>query len=309
MNRTKVVVVGAGQMGKRVYLPTLARRDDVELAALVEPVDEAREQMNRMYRFERTAASVDELKEGQADCMFLLTRPTERRRALEVAFDLGMNVMMEKPMAGDLAEAELYVTMAREAGRTLMVGFNRRFMPAYVKGRDFVGDRPVKTCRVWKHGANPWGHSVHVIDVMRWFCGEPVEVRADGKVDEEGNCRSVAALVRFDRGAVGVFETSADYGMRKDELEIHGLGYSLRVYSPYKTIMYEHGREETFRHGRDQWFTDAETHFGFAQEIDHFLTCHADGTVPTNSAADSIKSQRLAAEILAKLHEHIGQGV
>ena len=35
----RVAVVGAGQMARRVYLPVLAARDDVELAALVERSD------------------------------------------------------------------------------------------------------------------------------------------------------------------------------------------------------------------------------------------------------------------------------
>ncbi len=294
----RLALVGGGQMAQRVYLPALAKRRDVAPVVLVEPRDDVRGALARAYRFARAVASVEDLEAGEADCALLLTRPADRRGPLERLLDLGLDVLSEKPMASDLAEAEAFAGLAERAGRILMIGFNRRFMPAYVHARQFVGDRAIHTARVWKHGANVWGHSIHVLDVLRWFCGEPACVRAEGRVDAGGRETAVAAVIRFAAGTIGVFETSAHYGMRKDELEAHGPGWSLRVYAPDKAITYERGREETYRHGKDAWYTDAEQHWGFAQEIDHFLQAVRTRSTPTCSAEDALETHRLAAEIV-----------
>ncbi len=291
-------MIGAGQIAQRVYLPALAKRDDVQFGVLVEPRREVREHVNGAYRFARAVESVDEIAEGEADAAFLLTGHDDRRGPLTRLLELGLDVLSEKPMAADLTEAEEFTRLAESHGRILMIGFNRRFMPAYVRAHEFVAGRPIRTARVWKHGGNVWGHSIHVIDVLRWFCGEPADVRAQADFDETGHEIAVAALVRFDSGTSGVFETSGRYGMRKDELEAHGEGWTVRVYSPDTVIMYDSGREETFRHGKDVWYVDAERHWGFAQEIDHFLQAVRQRVTPTCSAADALESHRLAARII-----------
>ncbi|KPK78964.1 MAG: hypothetical protein AMJ81_14125 [Phycisphaerae bacterium SM23_33] len=302
----RVAVVGAGQMAQRVYLPVLARREDVSLAVLAEPREDARRHVGRAYRFDRAVASADDIAEGEAECAFLLTRPADRRGPLGRLMELGLHVLSEKPMAADLAQAEQFVELARRRGRILMIGFNRRFMPAYRRAKEFLTGRRVETCRVWKQGGDLWGHAIHVLDVLRWFCGEAVEVQADGNLGPSGAETAVAALIRFDSGALGVFETSADFGMRKDELEAHGEGFSLRVYAPDKVIMYEGGREETYRHGKDAWYVEAERHFGFTEQIEHFLQAVRTGSKPTCSAEDALESHRLAARILERVRRRAG---
>ncbi|MHC4718435.1 MAG: Gfo/Idh/MocA family protein, partial [Planctomycetota bacterium] len=102
----RAAVVGGGQIATKVYLPTLAAMDDVELAVLVEPDPARREAINRKYRFAAAVASVDELSEGQADAAFLLTPHEDRREPLTRLMELGMDVFSEKPMAADLPQAE-----------------------------------------------------------------------------------------------------------------------------------------------------------------------------------------------------------
>ncbi len=290
-------------MARRVFLPVLAARDDVELSVLVNRNPERRELVNSKYRFKRAVASVKDIEPGEADCALLLTGESYRREPLERLFELGIDVLSEKPMAADLPEAESFVELAAKHERILMIGFNRRFMPVYRKAKEFVGDRPIRAARVWKHGAKLWNHSLHVLDVLRWFCGEPVHIQADGDYYDNGNERTVAAIVRFDSGAVGVFESTNNFGMRKDELEFHGENFTARVYSPDTVMMYENRQEVTFRHGKHSWYTEGELHYGFTEETNHFLECVQTRQKPICDSTDAIKSHRLAHDILATLAE------
>ncbi len=150
----RVAVVGAGQIAaQKVYLPVLVALEDVELAVLVEPRRQRRQAVCDKYRFASAVASVEDIAPGQADCAFLLTRPSDRLEPLRALFQRGLDVLMEKPMAADLAQAEACAALAQQHGCILMVGFNRRFMPAYRQAREFLAGRPIRTCRVWKQGA------------------------------------------------------------------------------------------------------------------------------------------------------------
>ncbi len=302
----RVAVVGASKMAKRVFLPVLAAREDVDLAVLVNRNPERREIVNSKYRFTRAVASVNDIEPGEVDCALLLTGESYRREPLEVLFELGVDVLSEKPMANDLAEAEYFVELAQKHERIFMIGFNRRFMPVYLKAKEFVADRPLMTARVWKHGAKLWEHTLHVLDVLRWFCGEPVDIQADGEFYEEsGKERTAAAIIRFDSGAMGLFDTSNNYGMRKDELEAHGENFTVRVYSPDTVMMYENKQELTYRHGKDVWYTEAEVHYGFTQETAHFLECVQSRAKPMCDCTDAIKSHRLAHDIVEAMRKRV----
>ncbi len=302
----RVAVVGASKMAKRVFLPVLAAREDVDLAVLVNRNPERREIVNSKYRFTRAVESVSDIERGEVDCALLLTSEGYRREPLEVLLELGVDVLSEKPMANDLAEAEYFVGLAQKHERIFMIGFNRRFMPAYLKAKEFVADRPLMTARVWKHGAKLWEHTLHVLDVLRWFCGEPVDIQADGDFYEKtGKERTAAAIVRFDSGTIGLFDTSNNYGMRKDELEAHGENFSVRVYAPDTVMMYENKQELTYRHGKDVWYAEAEVHYGFTQETAHFLECVQSRAKPMCDCTDAIKSHRLAHDIVEAMRKRV----
>jgi virulence factor len=307
----RVAVVGGGQIAQKVYLPVLAAMEDVEPAVLVEPMPERREQIVRAYRFGKAVADVKELSPGQVDCAFLLTRETVRRGPLTALLEMGLDVLCEKPLSCDLAEAEELAALAGKKGRILMVGFNRRFMPVYRKAKELLAGKTVDVCRVQKQGGRLVDHTVHMLDVLRFFCGDAVEIQAAGNFD--GNAETLAAaVIRFDSGTVGIFETSAKVGARREEMEIHGRdaggenakGFTLYVEAPDRTVMYRDAEQTTYRPGQDTWYIQAERHYGFFDEIAHFLEAVRTRGVPECSAADAVKTHRLAFDILAKMRQH-----
>ena len=299
----RAAVVGAGQIARKVYLPVLSAREDVELAVLVEPDEGRRREMNRAYRFGKAVSSVEQISEGQVDCAFLLTPEPVRLAPAEALLQRGLDVLVEKPMAMSLGDAEKMVAAAEKNGRILMVGFNRRFMPVFRKAKEFLAGRQVELCRVFKQGANLIAHTIHVLDVLRFFCGDPVEIQAAGDFEGEKEVLA-AALIRFDSGALGIFHTSARVGTRLEVFEAHGAGFSVFVEAPDRTVMHADGKEEAFRPASQTWYTQSEQHYGFTDEVAHFLEAVRSRGTPECAAADAIKSHRLAFDILAAMKEH-----
>src|SRR5438309_522543 len=127
VNRLRVGVVGVGHLGQH-HARVLASMPDVELVAVA---DSRLEQAEAVAQRCGCAAAADyrELF-GKVDAVSIAV-PTILHSEVAGAFlSRGIPAMVEKPLAGSLAEAEALVSMARGGGAVLQVGHIERFNPA-----------------------------------------------------------------------------------------------------------------------------------------------------------------------------------
>jgi predicted dehydrogenase len=111
-------VIGAGHMG-RFHAEKFARLPGVELAAVVDP-DPARAKVSD-YRtiLDRIDAAV-------------IAVPTDRHHEVAIAFlERGVHVLVEKPLAATLQEADALVELAARKKAVLQVGHVQRYSPAF----------------------------------------------------------------------------------------------------------------------------------------------------------------------------------
>lgn len=136
MKTLKLAVVGAGHLG-RIHARLLAEMSDVEVVAIVDPLAAARDQVAANCGA-RALADHRELV-GQLDAAVIAT-PTQFHH--DVALDFlraGTPLLVEKPLASTVAEADELVEAARRHGAILQVGHIERFNPAFVAAAARVG--------------------------------------------------------------------------------------------------------------------------------------------------------------------------
>lgn len=122
----RLAVVGCGSIGSR-YAEWLAGMEGVTLAVLDQDVDQAK----------RIAASVgasqleslDDMAQWSADGVLVATPPPHHVDAAIAALDSGAAVLVEKPIAHNLAAARRLVEHAEGVGGMLYVVCNMRFHP------------------------------------------------------------------------------------------------------------------------------------------------------------------------------------
>ena len=127
MSKIRVAVVGAGEFGRnhaRVYreLP------DAELVAVVD-TDPARARQVA-EEFSTAAAPDIESLAGRADAASVAVPTLDHARVGCRLLELGLDVLVEKPMAASLEQADQLISAASRAGRILQVGHLERFNPA-----------------------------------------------------------------------------------------------------------------------------------------------------------------------------------
>ena len=125
--KIRVAVVGAGDFGRnhaRVYreLP------EAELVGIVDSNVERAAQAAAEFST-RVFPTFDSLA-GQVDAASVAVPTVDHARVGCRLLEMGIDVLVEKPMAASLAEADDLLASARRAGRILQVGHLERFNPA-----------------------------------------------------------------------------------------------------------------------------------------------------------------------------------
>jgi predicted dehydrogenase len=127
--KVRVAVVGAGDFGRnhaRVY----RELGDAELVGIVDADPARAAQVAKEFSTE-VIENIDSLA-GRADAVSVAVPTIEHARAGCRLLELGMDVLVEKPMAASLAEADALVSAALRAGCILQVGHLERFNPGIV---------------------------------------------------------------------------------------------------------------------------------------------------------------------------------
>lgn len=76
------------------------------------------------------------IAEADCDVVVVASPPAEHAEVAIAALRVGRAVLLEKPVAATMAEAEGIAAAARESGRVVAVGFNQRCHPALVRLRE-----------------------------------------------------------------------------------------------------------------------------------------------------------------------------
>lgn len=133
MVRLKVGVIGCGLIAQVMHLNYLRELSEhFEIAALCDISEKARTACAREYSVSRTTADWKDLLQENLDAVFILTPGSHAPIAIAAAH-AGLHVFAEKPMCFSVAEGQEMISAAQQAKTVLMVGYNKRFDPAFQK--------------------------------------------------------------------------------------------------------------------------------------------------------------------------------
>jgi predicted dehydrogenase len=128
----RVAVVGVGAFGRnhaRVYRD-LQQADECELVGIVD-ADATRAQQTATEFGTRAFASIEELlKAGKLDAANVAVPTIHHLSAARALMQAGADVLIEKPLANSMAEADEIATLAKKHDRIVQVGHLERFNPA-----------------------------------------------------------------------------------------------------------------------------------------------------------------------------------
>ena len=186
--RYRAAIIGCGDIGHAHAQGYLAN-PEVELRAVVDPVEPARRQFQAEYGVPEAYASVAEM--FAAGCPDLVSvcvwHPLHAPMTIAAAEAGARAVICEKPMATSIAEVEAMIEACDRAGAKLLVSHQRRFTPGWERARELVAAGAVGEVQVaygrGVHGLLNVG--THIIDGLLFAIGEPDARWVMGAVERE----------------------------------------------------------------------------------------------------------------------------
>lgn len=258
MHRAGFALIGAGVFGER-HAQAYSRHPAVDFVAVCDLDGDRATQIAECYGARIATTDYRELLSNPEIDAVSIATPDHLHRDVAVAFaEAGKHLLVEKPLATTVEDAEAIAEAARRSGVKLMVDFHNRVNPPLVAARDAIlrGDigtpayvyaRLSNTTMVatemlrWASKSSAlWFLASHMVDVVRWMLADEVErvyaVSRDGILHGLGvqTPDFHVATVEFKRGAVAVFEHAwilpRTHATVKDmKLEILGSAGSINV--------------------------------------------------------------------------------
>jgi virulence factor len=305
MEKIKVGVIGLGKFAHVARLPILAGLENVEMTACMARTPETVERAASQFGFAQQYTDAHELMEisGIDAAVVATPKPTHFQLVIPL-LERGIHVFCEKPMAMSLKQAEEMVACAEKNGRVLMIGFNRRYAPVYEWAKTEFQNDPPEVCVAFKNRPGTeyratMENAIHMVDLMRFYCGECVDIKAHAHFEDPDYETSAAAILKFDSGAVGFLLGNRSCGQWMERVELYGGGKTVIAHCPDELTIVDQEQEHTRKLTplRSGWAT-LEEKMGFQQEVKAFIDAIAEGTQPRTLAADSIKTHQLLNAIL-----------
>ena len=134
--RVKVGVIGAGLIAQVMHLHYLRElADQFEVLAICDIAEENAAASADRYGIAKACSDWRELLDEPVEAILVLTGGSHAPIAIEAA-RAGRHVLVEKPMCFSTAEAKAMIAAADAAGVCLMVAYNKRYDPAYLRFRE-----------------------------------------------------------------------------------------------------------------------------------------------------------------------------
>ena len=126
----KIGIIGCGAIANSKHMPALSKVADAEMVAFCDLVSERAEKAAKEYGTLDAKVYINYkelLKDPTIDVVHVCT-PNRSHSFITVdALDAGKNVMCEKPMAINSAEAQKMLDAAKRSGKKLSIGYQNRF--------------------------------------------------------------------------------------------------------------------------------------------------------------------------------------
>jgi predicted dehydrogenase len=307
--RIRVAVVGTGEFGRnhaRVY----RELGGAELVGIFDLDPERAASVASEFQTQ-VLPSLDELR-GSVDAASVAVPTVAHAEVGCRLLEMGLDVLVEKPMAVTLGEADALLRTAKKNGRILQVGHVERFNPAVVAVEPIL-NRPL-FFEVHRLGVfTPrsldvdviYDLMIHDLDILLALVNEPVtEVKAVGIPVLTDKVDIAHARLEFAGGAVANITASRVSTERVRKM---------RFFQQHEYISLDYARRDALRIGVKK--PGPQPEFGFEKlnapaveplhaELEVFIDAVRSRKEPRTNGAAGRAALELAGRVMASIQEH-----
>ncbi len=249
MGKIRLGLIGCGQIARRNHVPEVqSLGDDAEIAAVYDIKRGKAESLISEHGISpRICRSLNEILSLDIDAVMIATPNCFHYPQTIAALNAGKHVLVEKPMAARVEDADAMISLAHRKKLVLQVNQSMRFVPMYVMVKKLIDEgaigrpmhaRCLRCCSAspdvgWSPGAT-WfvkrkyegslvtDIAVHNADALQWYFGPVRRVHAITRNLRHEVPDNVTAMFDFANGATGVLELSWTFPGNYGAFELYG---------------------------------------------------------------------------------------
>ena len=336
---TNLAIMGIGTIGKR-HLMAIEAIDTVNVCGVVDFSEEAKSycKNHKIPIFH----NLNELKKNQNVDGVVISTPTvlHHKNALS-AFDLGFDVLIEKPISANVSQAEEIKKLANKKKCMVLVGHQRRFNPLVIKAKEIISENKigivVGLSGIWalrkdkEYFAPDWRKKItagpvitnliHDIDYLRFIFGEILEVSAyaTNKVNYFEKEDILSVNFKFESGILGNFIIT-DSGTSpwawetgtKENIHLPHLSENnLRIIGTDASLEFPNLIIWKYKIGGKNWkdelekvYIECETVDPYISQIKHFSDVICRKVKPITDASEGKQNLKIALSILESANKN-----
>jgi len=320
----RIAFVGAGNHSTESLYPNIAHIPEFDLVAVCDLEESRAKRAARVFGALESFTDLGIMLDTVApDGVCVCGMPDLHLQVGLEVMKRGTPVFMEKPPAYDLAGAQQLVDAAAASRTWGMVAFMKRFAPANVLVKEYIGSEAfgrLSTVTLM-HGAGPYDdprrmlyfNAIHLIDLGRYFAGDVKGLFAyQGDVGPLAKAYAVA--FEFANGAVGHLNMNSGRSWVEcsEEVYLTGEGAQVSIHESREAevtsaqgrfakgeglSLYSFSNRYFVNGNQSGWFSGGHYTRGYWGEMSHFARALCGQVAPQSTLADGLEAVRVIEAI------------
>lgn len=326
--RPRIAVIGAGPWGMN-HVRAVAAEPSAVLASVVDHDPAARERVASMLSVPQLHDDPDRvLADSSVDAVIIATPAPSHAALACAALEAGKHVLVEKPLALSLADAQLVEEAASRTGRVAMVGHLMVFHPALARIREllatpapgrlrYIHSIRANLGRIRREESVLWSFGPHELSMLDFLLGmQPTRVAAHGRCIAQAEVEDVVFVtLEYATGELAHLHLSRVHPHKERVLDLVCERQLLRFddVSQDKLRIFERGHEQPpkFTHF-DEFLTlsDGAVHVPqlameepLRLQLRHFVHCITHREAPVTDISSGVRTVEILAAAQRSLDE------
>ena len=303
MKKLGVALVGTGFWGKN-HARIFKELEETELLAVCDINADRAKNVANQFGVKAYTSVGKMLQRKDIEAVSICTWSTNLAKGASIALKAGKHVLVEKPMATNVKQAEKLLETAEERGLHLTVGFLMRFIPGIQYIKDAIENKMIgnlvcasaKRVSEWPERIGDVGVvkdiAIHDIDIMRYLFGEePIAVYAKtGKMKNKKFEDYAQIMLTFESGKSAFIESNWLTPYKTRTLVVTGSKAIMKLDYITQELTIEDAKETM--QPRYPWQEPLKL------ELRHFANCAMKKEKPLITGVDGLKALQIAEAAL-----------
>src|SRR3982074_3258674 len=317
----RVALIGFGHWGPNYARILAGTLSGARLTACAEPSARRLAAFERQYPAARAYADYHRLlRDGDVDAVIVATPTSTHREVTEACLKAGVHVLVEKPLASNVSDAESMIAVAQQTQRVLMVGHTFLFNPAVRAIKGYIDEGRLGKIRYLyfqRTGRGPirqdvnalWDLAPHDLSMLRYWLGtDPIDLVARGEAYLKAGTEDVVFVtLNYPNQVLASVHVSWLDPVKTRKVTVVGDKKMVvfdDTHATEKLRIYDRGADYQPREGGFAEFIAAvrdgdiviprlEPTEPLREELAHFMDCINTGSTPLTSASDGVAIVRV----------------